>query len=473
MKSLFFKNFIVTVLLFTVCFSVFAMAVGLVSRGILLNEKVDSLASIAGEVERSAAAFDDQSGLNGWELRMSITSLSNSTDCSIYLCDRSGTVVSCSGLDPVNPYIGRRLPDALMTALLTGSRYSARTDLGGFFDKPCFLLAQDLSDAKGNRLGYVLVTVDIDGVSEMLQGLTPSFLLVAMLVLAAAVVITLFFSRRLARPLREMAGVAHRFAKGDYSARVAPTHSQDEVGELTEAFNLMADSIERNDARRSEFIANVSHELRTPMTAISGFADGILDGTIDREHQDEYLRIISSETKRLARLVSGMLDMSRLQSGAAELTMTVFDLSELVLETLLSFEARVEGKGLEVVPTLPDRAVRVSADKDAITRVVYNLLDNALKFAREGSALCVSVWKQDGRAWVSVRDTGPTIPPEELPLIFDRFHKADRSRGLDREGAGLGLYMVRAILDAHKQDIFVTSADEVTTFTFSLQLADS
>jgi signal transduction histidine kinase len=234
----------------------------------------------------------------------------------------------------------------------------------------------------------------------------------------------------------------------------------------------MADSLQRSEQRRNDFIANVSHELKTPMTTISGFADGLLDGTIPREQQDKYLVIIADETRRLSRLVRSMLDLSRMEGAGSDLARRrEFDISEVVLSTLLSFEARDSDKRLDVDLQVPENHINVLGDPDAITRVVYNLMDNAIKFAYPGSTLGVSLWKNDGKAYVSVRDTGETIPSADLPYIFDRFHKSDRSRSLDRDGVGLGLYLVKRILDAHGEDIAVTSRDGVTDFVFTLTLA--
>ena len=228
----------------------------------------------------------------------------------------------------------------------------------------------------------------------------------------------------------------------------------------------------RSEQLKREFVANVSHELKTPMTTIAGFADGILDGTIPKDQEDKYLATIADETRRLSRLVRSMLDMSRLESTGEDLTRRrEFDISEKIVSTMLSFEARANDKQLDVDLQLPEDSMQVLADPDAITRVLYNLMDNAVKFAAPGSTLCVSLWKSEGKAYVSVRDHGETIPPDDLPFIFDRFHKSDRSRSLDRDGVGLGLYLVKSILDAHGEDIAVTSRDGVTEFVFTLTLA--
>jgi signal transduction histidine kinase len=206
------------------------------------------------------------------------------------------------------------------------------------------------------------------------------------------------------------------------------------------------------------------------MTTIAGFADGILDGTIPPEKERDYLQIISSETRRLSRLVRSMLDLSRLQSDA-RLAQQQFDICETLVRTLVSLESKVNAKALEVDMNLPEEPVSVWGDQDAITQVCYNLLDNAIKFSRENGTLGVSVTAKGAKASIAISNQGDTIPPEELPLIFDRFHKTDHSRSVDRDGVGLGLYIVKTILNSHKENITCTSEDGVTCFTFSLTRA--
>ena len=298
---------------------------------------------------------------------------------------------------------------------------------------------------------------------------------VGLAVFALALLMSLFFSKRMARPLDDMAEASRKFARGDFSVRVKQEEDPtDEMGALIESFNKMADSLESAEARRSEFIANISHELRTPMTTIAGFADGILDGTIPREEEDKYLCSIRDETRRLSRLVREMLDLSQMRSRASDPSRRqVFDLTELICQTMLSFESRASKKKLDVDPQLPDDPIMVKADKDAITQVIYNLIDNAVKFAREGSCIVIRLYKENDKAYVSVKDEGETIPPEDLPFIFDRFHKSDRSRSLDKDGVGLGLYLVKSIINSHDEDIAVKSADGVTEFVFTLSLAQA
>jgi signal transduction histidine kinase len=208
----------------------------------------------------------------------------------------------------------------------------------------------------------------------------------------------------------------------------------------------MADSLEKSESMRREFIANVSHELKTPMTTIAGFADGILDGTIPPESEKRYLETISSETKRLSRLVRSMLDLSRLQAGTSEeMLRESFDISEVLRRTLVNFADKIETRGMDVDFQVPEESMYVLGDADAITQVVYNLFDNAIKFSKDGTQLGISLWKDSAKAYVSVKNHGNTIPEAEIPLLFDRFHKSDRSRSQDRDGVGLGLSIVKTI----------------------------
>jgi signal transduction histidine kinase len=208
------------------------------------------------------------------------------------------------------------------------------------------------------------------------------------------------------------------------------------------------------------------------MTTIAGFADGILDGTIPPERERESLQVIASETRRLSRLVRQMLDLSRLRALEEQNPVQErFDISEVMLRVLVSLEGKISSAGLDVQTDVPQQPVMVWGDPDGVTQVCYNLLDNAAKFAPAGSDITVKVAAREGKAYISVANLGETIPAEELPLLFDRFHKIDHSRSRDRDGVGLGLYIVKTLLGNMKENITVTSEDGVTEFTFTLTLA--
>jgi len=271
-----------------------------------------------------------------------------------------------------------------------------------------------------------------------------------------------------------MAAASRKFARGDFSVRVRQAEDPaDEMGALIESFNKMADSLEKAEERRSEFIANISHELRTPMTTIAGFADGILDGVIPPEKERDYLEIISNDTKRLSRLVVRMLEASRISSGEIVMHPTVFELNETISRTLLEMEQRIEQKNLTVNVRFADDETYVTADADYMAQVVYNLIDNACKYVEIGGFIDVKTEKTGHNIEVTIANSGRDIPSEQQKYIFDRFYKVDQARSKDANSAGLGLFLVKTILNMHGQSIRLTSENGVTAFTFTLPAADA
>jgi len=236
------------------------------------------------------------------------------------------------------------------------------------------------------------------------------------------------------------------------------------------AFNNMASSLERNEETRRTFLANVSHDMRTPMTTIGGFIDAILDGTIPEDQQEHYLKIVSSEIKRLSRLVSTLLDISKIQAGERKFTMEPFDICELSRQIIISLEQRLTDKNLDVEFECDDEKMIAVADRDAIYQVLYNICDNGVKFSNEGGKYKISVKDSDKKILVSVYNEGDGIPKEDLPYVFDRFYKSDKSRGLDKTGVGLGMFISRTIMEAHGENITVRSKQgEFCEFTITLK----
>ena len=254
-----------------------------------------------------------------------------------------------------------------------------------------------------------------------------------------------------------------------YSHRVT-IGGGDELTRLADEFNELTGRLQTTEEVRRRFVSDASHELKTPMTTIAGFSAGILDGTIPPDKERAALQTISSETRRLSRLVRRMLDVSQLQAMDPLRNGNHFDICESMRRVLISMEKKINDRHLDVEADIPDEPILVLGDNDMITQVLYNLLENAAKFAREGSTLYLGVAMMDGKARITVRNVGETIPAEELPLLFERFHKSDKSRSEDKDGYGLGLYIVKTILQQHKEEINVTSENGVTTFTFSLRV---
>ncbi len=292
-------------------------------------------------------------------------------------------------------------------------------------------------------------------------------------VVLAAVIAVYFITERMMRPLREITHAAKVYAKGDFSIRVQ-IFGDDEIAELGRSFNHMATELEKLDVMRNSFLANISHDLRTPMTTIAGFIDGINSGAIPQEKHAHYLSIISLEVHRLSRLVTELLDISRIESGERKFVFSDFNMAEMARIILISFEQRIEEKQLDVVFDSDD-CVPVFADKDAIHQVMYNLCHNAIKFANVGGLLRIGIEQStdDHTVTVCVFDEGQSIPAEDIPYIFDRFYKTDKSRGLDKSGVGLGLYICKTVMDAHKERISVQMTNrngkDGCEFTFTLK----
>lgn len=434
------------------------------------------------------AAITKGDSLSGEDFINYIYSAVRLTDTTVLVCNTKGQILCAAGVNLNEDLLNSStiadlsVPSWAVNQLLNGKPYSGVTTFGQLLSSKCYLTSEVLSPLVQDRVsgelissgiptGFLFVAADATSVLDFLENTFQLFFITAVAVLLISLVICSITVQRMVDPLKGMCAFAHKFAHGEVDTRITEyTNRKDEIGELAIAFNAMADSLAQAEQKRSEFVANVSHELKTPMTTIAGFMDGMLDGTIPKEKHAYYMRTVSDEVKRLSRLVRSMLDISRLQSTGEKIQKARFDVTEALGRTLLTFEQKIEEKNLDVQVDMPEKAVYVMANEDAITQVIYNLIDNGVKFAEKDSPFLLTVTTSGGKALVSVADYGPTIPAGELPLVFDRFHKSDKSRSMDKTGVGLGLYIVKTILGSHGEDITVTSREGLTTFTFTLEL---
>lgn len=304
-----------------------------------------------------------------------------------------------------------------------------------------------------------------------------SYMVFISLMVAMAIAMYLIFweSRRISSPLKEINNAVLEIASGKFDKRVNVKNG-DEIAQLASSFNYMADSLKHIEEMRASFISDISHELRTPMTSISGFVEGILDGTIPKEREKEYLNIVLEESTRLARLTNEMFEMTKMTSPQYKLTLAKYDIIEDVRLCIISAEQKIDDKNLELDVWFENEAMNVIANQDAIKRVIINLFDNAIKFSREGQTITIRVFGRGKQIVFEIINYGTGIKQEDIPHIFERFYKSDKSRGRDRSGAGLGLSFVKKILDLHGQQISVTSVPcdgdiHKTTFSFTLEKA--
>ena len=421
-------------------------------------------------------------------LEMSIKPLVNrNADIDIFIADKNGKVLlkTVDSKDPnssdvketvVTGDLGTIAINDLFERKVNDNNqlfYVHRGDLGGLLDENCYVYAREIITESNSR-GYVLSLAPVSGENALVTAIQNAVITSSVWVMLASVVALYFITERIVRPLKEMTNAARSFGEGRFDTRVI-VRGRDEVSELGRAFNNMASSLENLEKMRNSFLASVSHDLRTPMTTIAGFIDGINSGAIPEEKREYYLGVISDEVHRLSRLVSQLLDVSRLESGDRKFNFEDFDVAELARIILISFEARIDEKRLNVEFVSPDDYVLVNADKDAIHQVIYNLCHNAIKFASDGARFKIEI-KPNGskETEITIYNEGQGISKEELPFVFDRFYKVDKSRGLDKSGVGLGLYICRTIIEAHGCSISVDSeVDKYCAFTFTLRSAES
>lgn len=397
----------------------------------------------------------------------------DNNDAIIFVTDHTGEVliVSDSGRD----VIPQQIDQDLVSAYLTDGYY--HSDLDGLFQAKHINVIRPINLMPSGRVDYNAeansgaIFICADSSNPVFEKLGSTVMLTLVWIFAMSLAAVYFVSERISRPLKEMSYAAKSFAQGKFDVRV-PVRGNDEVAELATAFNNMAGSLEKLEENRSTFLSNVSHDLRTPMTTISGFIDGILSGTIPPDKTDHYLGIVSNEIKRLARLVNSLLDITRLQSGERKINKVTFDICELARQVLISCESRIDAKRLEVNFECDDDNMNAVADKDAIHQIMYNLIDNAVKFSNEDGKLQVKLRDNGKKIVIAVYNTGKGISSADLPHVFDQFYKSDRSRGIDKTGLGLGLYISKAIIDQHGEEMWVRSEENAwCEFTFTLEKA--
>ncbi len=472
-KSIFSKYFTVVALVVLTSFVALCGTQTLLSARYWTSERRESLCQSAVTVAEGTASFtarDDRGGFiigQGFQPFFKMLSDSDANFGRVIVANSSGDMVLSTVNLPPETVLPASLMQETIDHVAPHEPWFFVGTVGGVYSERQYTAVAPVM-FENEIIAYVFVSSPTDRLMDYIITNLQVFLLSAMTVLALTFAVMYLMTFRLVKPLRQMAEATRRFAEGDFTARLK-VKGRDEVAELAAALNSMAVSISSAEESRRSFVGNVSHELKTPMTTIAGFVDGILDGTIPAEQRDHYLHIVSDEVKRLSRLVKSMLDLSRIDSGHLTLTPVSFDLTETACKTLLSFEQRLSNKRVTVEGLEDAPRCYVRADFDLIGQVVYNLTDNATKFINEDGTLTLSLATRDGWTYLRIRNTGAGIPAPEMPHIFERFYKSDQSRSLDKQGVGLGLYIVKNIISLHGGEITVRSVEnEFCEFEFRL-----
>lgn len=440
------------------------------------SDKKDNLIENANQVASVITAASDYNAYNHTLIvddpnlfSVTISTIAKSTDADIFVVNNKGKLQYCSEGENCTHTKGA-IPSTILGKTINGSFFEFGT-LDDYYSEtyytagvPIVVNTQGVNEA----VAFCYVSTR----SSFVSGLTISFskifitsILLTMLIVFCLVSILTY---NMAKPLRQMSTAAKKLAVGDFSTRVT-VNRDDEIGELATAFNYMAESLSSSEGMRRSFIANVSHELKTPMTTIAGFIDGMLDGTIPKDRHPHYMRIVSNEVKRLSRLVQSMLSLSRIDNGELRLSRQDFEMFSTIVTILSGFEQKISDKKIEIRGLENFKSLTVNADPDLMHQVIYNLIENAVKFTNEGGYIEFSVIETGYDVSVAITNSGPGIPPEDIRYIFDRFYKTDKSRSMDKKGMGLGLFIAKSIMRLHGGDIYAESqVDDYCRFTFRL-----
>jgi signal transduction histidine kinase len=477
-KSVFAKYITAFMLIIVISFTILAAIIGSLISDYSNRTTQDTLYRTATNVKKyiengyaisDAVDFVDFINSDEQSIMQDISTLAMyNTDSVIFITDRRGEILISNELTTGMEVTGT-VSEAIFNELVLEGTLKRSDTLSGLFETKYITYAIPVYIYGGELAGSVFVCASAESINDLVEITIKALVMASLWVLLAALIAVYFITDKIIGPLKEMGKAAKSFAAGHFDVRV-PVIGQDEVAELATAFNNMAGSLASLEEMRSSFLANVSHDLRTPMTVIGGYIDSIIEGVIPPEKQPYYLDLIANEVRRLSRLVSTLLDITRIQAGDRKFNMAPFDISETARQILISFEQQIEEKKLNVEFVSDEDKMFVLADRDAVHQILYNICDNGVKFSREGGLYRISLTARDHKVHVSVYNEGEGIPTEELPHVFDRFYKTDKSRGLDKTGTGLGLYIAKTIIDAHDEEISVKSEPgEYCEFTFTLK----
>ena len=401
-----------------------------------------------------------QSARSGYEL------FNTSSGAMVFVTAEDGSVLlHTEGAD----FTDRRVPQKMLDQMDAGDDLFVTGTLDGVYTDKYYTAGRRI-DINGT-VGYLFAASPMTALGSYIMDMLVMFGISAVAILLLCSLLCWVLARRITGPIEAISDAARKLGSGDFTAR-APVDGCVELADFATTFNNMATRLQTIDNSRGQFMGNIAHELRTPMTTIKGFIDGMLDGTIPQEENQHYLTIVSQETGRLARLVQNMLDITKLEAGEVPVHARNYDLWKTVNDVVLSDEQRIEDGRIDI-RGLGGPPMMICADPDFVHQVVYNIVDNAIKFTPEGGAISFSAQKKGGMVEVRIENTGSGIAPEALPFVFERFYKEDRSRGMNTRGSGLGLHICKILVNLSGGQIHAESEEgKWCRFVFTLPAAN-
>lgn len=399
------------------------------------------------------------------EINEQLSALDTYLNADIWIVDTHGKIL-INTADTENT--DETIPDFNMTDF--GNRYYRVGTFYDYFQENMLSVFSPITVNYKVR-GYVIIHKSESYLTASANSLSAIAYTTLALIFAAAFVVLALFTYVVYIPIRKITHAADEYSNGNFDAKI-DVHSNDEIGYLAASLNYMANELNTLEEDQRKFISNVSHDFRSPLTSIKGYVDAMLDGTIPVEMQEKYLNIILFETERLNKLTKSLLELNKFGSHGVMLDVTDFDINQTIKTTLLTFEGICANKHIRFNLILSGEQLFVTADFSKIQQVLYNLIDNAIKFSHPDSTITIETTEKNDKVFVSVKDTGIGIPKDSLKKIWERFYKTDLSRGKDKRGTGLGLSIVKEIIQAHGENINCISTEGVgTEFIFTLPIA--
>ncbi|WAM34845.1 sensor histidine kinase [Caldicellulosiruptor morganii] len=466
MKSIYFRFVIIYTIIIVMGFLIFGTILNNLTENYFISQKQTQLVREAEKIATGLALWYITGFLEKDRLRFEINFLRDYLNASILMINRNANIVLTSD-DQV--FLNVSILQKIRDKVFSGSISVEKILVGNIVKKEYLVIGYPVVINNQVVSGLLLVT-STDDIRKALRMYNRIIWIITLFEVILVLIITYALTKRIITPIKKLASISRKIAEGDFSEKPpVPLNGNDEIAELIASFNYMTEKLENLEMMRKSFISNVSHELRSPLTSIRGFIEGILDRTIPDDRRDFYLNLVREEVIKLNNLINQLLELSRLEWGKINLNMTAFKIYSVVAEELIKFEQRIEEKNIEVFLEVDENLV-VKADKDLISRVVHNLLDNAIKYNKVGGKIFIYSEVDNNKAYITIEDTGIGIPEKLQKLIWERFYKVDESRSLEK-GVGLGLSIVKEIIKLHKQNIWVESQEGVgTKFTFTLDL---
>lgn len=458
MKRLFKKHFIIQILIFVITFVILGFCLIKSFSDFSMNQRRELLIEHSNDISnifKSGYFFDGYYNFN--ELQSKIILLQEYLGMSFIYTDDTDIIRIVSG-DISQKWLGKQLEGIKKTELnSSGNRLyiEMQGTINNMFSKPMFVMGSSL-EINENYLGIIYLAMPIGG---LLDEIEHSYRLLVLFTILSAILllyIIYMFGKKITRPLSNVTSGAKIMATGDYKQKIEVLES-DEIGELAEILNGMAKRLDENDRKSIEFISNISHDIRSPLTSIQGFLQAIIDGTIPDNKKERYLTIVLEETQRVILLANNLLDITKLEQNTRSSSLSEFDINELIRNIAISFETKVLEKQLQINLIFEQAEVKVNTNKEKLQRIIYNLVDNAVKFTNNNKTVYISTMVKDGKICISVRDEAHGLSEIEKTKVFDRFYKTDYSRGKDKNGSGLGLSIVKELAMSLGGKVYVNS----------------